>query len=145
MWMPVRRLRGATYSRSSLMKREPQIMSSELGRGFTVIQDSDGDDFSLGILQPPQRPTHPYQVRGSDRFAECLRVLLGLGGVVLYCLAERRFADAIPALLGVIACALAETEDHWRNRLGTLLVTLACFAVAAFAVEQLLPYPPLFA
>lgn len=45
-----------------------QIMSSELGRGFTVIQDSDGDDFSLGILQPPQRPTHPYQVRGSDRF-----------------------------------------------------------------------------
>jgi len=45
-----------------------QIMSSELGRGFTVIQDDDGDDFSLGILQPPQRPTHPYQVRGSDRF-----------------------------------------------------------------------------
>jgi YccS/YhfK family integral membrane protein len=85
------------------------------------------------------------RLRGSDRFAECLRVLLGLGGVVLYCLAERRFADAIPALLGVIACALAETEDHWRNRLGTLLVTLACFAVAAFAVERLLPYPPLFA
>lgn len=45
-----------------------QIMSSELGRGFTVIQDDDGEDFSLGILQPPQRPVHPYEVRGNDRF-----------------------------------------------------------------------------
>src|SRR6185503_882842 len=85
------------------------------------------------------------RLRGSDRFAECLRVLLGLGGVVLYCLAEGRFADAIPALLGVIACALAETEDHWRSRLATLLVTLACYAVAAGAVQLLLPHPALFA
>jgi YccS/YhfK family integral membrane protein len=85
------------------------------------------------------------RLRGSDRFAECLRVLLGLGGVVLYCLAEGRFADAIPALLGVIACALAETEDHWRSRLVTLLVTLACYAVAAGAVQLLLPHPALFA
>src|SRR5690606_35391633 len=45
-----------------------QIMSSELGRGFTVIQDDDGEDFSLGVLQPPQRPLHPYEVRGNDRF-----------------------------------------------------------------------------
>ncbi len=85
------------------------------------------------------------RLRGSDRYAECLRVLLGLGGVVLYCLAEDRFADAIPALLGVIACALAETEDHWRSRLGTLLVTLACFAIAATAVQVLMPHPVLFA
>lgn len=45
-----------------------QIMSSELGRGFTVIQDKKGEDFSLGILQPPQRPQHPYQVRGKDKY-----------------------------------------------------------------------------
>ncbi|SFS18684.1 TIGR01666 family membrane protein [Dyella sp. OK004] len=85
------------------------------------------------------------RLRGSDRFAECLRVFLALGGVTLYCLAASRFVDAIPALLGVIACALAETEDHWRSRLGTLLITLVCFTVAAFAVQWLLPYPPLFA
>lgn len=85
------------------------------------------------------------RLRGSDRFAECLRVFLALGGVTLYCLAIDRFVDAIPALLGVIACAVAETEDHWRSRLGTLLITLVCFTVAAFAVQRLLPYPPLFA
>lgn len=45
-----------------------QIMSSELGRGFTVIQEDSGEDFSLGILQPPQKPKHPYQAKGDDRF-----------------------------------------------------------------------------
>lgn len=85
------------------------------------------------------------RLRGSDRFAECLRVLLALGGVVAWCLARNRIDAVSPALLGVIACALAETEDHWRNRLSTLLVTLACFAVSSFAVQSLFPYPVLFA
>lgn len=99
------------------------------------------------MIPTPSTPPPPLwrRLRGSDRFAECLRVFLGLGGVAAYCLAEDRFADAIPALLGVIACALAETEDHWRNRLGTLLVTLACFAVAACSVQLLMPHPVLFA
>jgi hypothetical protein len=44
-----------------------QIVSSELGRGFTVIHESAGDDFALGILQPGSRPAHPYDVSGSDR------------------------------------------------------------------------------
>ncbi len=85
------------------------------------------------------------RLRGSDRFAECVRVLLALGGIVTWSLFTGRFAEAIPALLGAIACALAETEDHWRNRLLTLLLTLACFAIAAFAVEWLMPWPLLFA
>jgi YccS/YhfK family integral membrane protein len=84
-------------------------------------------------------------LRGSDRYAECLRVLLALGGVVAWCFATDHIHAVISALLGVIACALAETEDHWRNRLGTLLVTLACFAVSSFAVQWLFPYPVLFA
>lgn len=84
-------------------------------------------------------------LRGSDRYPECLRVLLALGGVVAWCFATDRIDAVISALLGVIACALAETEDHWRNRLGTLLVTLACFAVSSFAVQWLFPYPVLFA
>ena len=79
------------------------------------------------------------RLRGSDRFAECQRVLLALGGVILYCLWRNHVAAMIPAMLGVIACALAETEDHWRSRLTTLLITLLCFASVAFAVERLLP------
>jgi hypothetical protein len=44
-----------------------QIVSFVLGRGFTVIHESGGDDFALGILQPGSRPSHPYDVNGSDR------------------------------------------------------------------------------
>lgn len=85
------------------------------------------------------------RLRGSDRFAECQRVLLALGGVILYCLWRQHAAAMVPALLGVIACALAETEDHWRSRLATLLITLFCFTGAAFAVESLLPHALPFA
>jgi len=85
------------------------------------------------------------RLSGSDRYAECLRVLLALGGIVAWCLLQGDFAAAIPALLGAIACALAETEDRWRHRLTTLLLTLACFALAAFAVQWLFGMPWLFA
>lgn len=44
-----------------------QIVTSELARGFTVIHESSGDDFSLGILQPPARPAHPFDSHGKDR------------------------------------------------------------------------------
>lgn len=85
------------------------------------------------------------RLRGSDRYAECLRVLLALGGAVAWCFGTGHVEEAVSILLGVIACALAETEDHWRNRLSTLLLTLACFAISAFAVQWLFPYPTLFA
>jgi YccS/YhfK family integral membrane protein len=84
-------------------------------------------------------------LRGSDRFAECLRVLLALGGAIGYCLLTHSESAMISAMLGIIACALAETEDHWRSRFATLLVTLFCFAGVAGVVEWLLPYPPAFA
>ena len=50
----------------------------------------------------------------------------------------------MPLFLGTIACALAETDDNWRGRLRALLVTLLCFALAAFAVQALFPHPWLF-
>jgi len=100
----------------------------------------------LATVNSVSTPVYRWRrLRGSDRFAECVRVLLALGGIVLWCVISHQFAVAIPAMLGAIACALAETEDHWRNRLATLLVTMACFAIAAFAIEWLLPYPLLFA
>ncbi|WP_109125499.1 YccS family putative transporter [Dyella sp. C11] len=84
------------------------------------------------------------RLRGSDRYAECLRVLLALGGAAGWCFGTGRINEVVSILLGVIACALAETEDHWRNRITTLLLTLACFAVSAFAVQWLFPHPLLF-
>jgi YccS/YhfK family integral membrane protein len=99
----------------------------------------------LHCMMPSSLAYHWRRFRGSDRFAECLRVFLALGGIVVYCLVRGQTAAVIPALLGAIACALAETEEHWRNRLSTLLVTLACFAVAALAVQWLLPSPVWFA
>jgi YccS/YhfK family integral membrane protein len=86
-----------------------------------------------------------FRLIGYDRFAECLRVLLALGGIMIYGVASGQMTLVIPMFLGAIACALAETEDQWRNRLATLLVTLACFAIVAASVEWLLPRPLLFA
>ncbi|HET6553050.1 MAG TPA: YccS family putative transporter [Dyella sp.] len=85
------------------------------------------------------------RLRGSDRFGECLRVLLALTGAVAWCFGTARIDMVVPVSLGVIACALAETEDHWRSRLATLLLTMACFAVSSFAVQWLFPHPWLFA
>ena len=39
-----------------------QIMGSQLASGFTVVRSESGDDFALGILQPPERPKHPFDV-----------------------------------------------------------------------------------
>jgi YccS/YhfK family integral membrane protein len=50
----------------------------------------------------------------------------------------------IPLFLGIIASALAETDDSWQGRLNALAVTLVCFMVAALSVELLFPYPVLF-
>ncbi|MBB3227273.1 YccS/YhfK family integral membrane protein [Luteibacter sp. Sphag1AF] len=81
----------------------------------------------------------------SDRLADVVRVLLALGGVLLWCAIHGPRTAAIPALLGAIACALAETDDAWRGRLRGLAVTLGCFAVAAIVVRWLIATPWLFA
>jgi hypothetical protein len=46
-----------------------QIVSGELTRGFTVVHNEDrGDDFALGLLFPPQKPHHPFQITEDERF-----------------------------------------------------------------------------
>jgi hypothetical protein len=48
------------------------IVASEIGRGFTVVRQDDGDDFTLGHLEPPQKPKRQFKsgddhvVLGSD-------------------------------------------------------------------------------
>jgi hypothetical protein len=45
-----------------------QAVTSTLTQGFTVVHGDRGDDFSLGILFPPQRPAHPFMVQSRERF-----------------------------------------------------------------------------
>lgn len=80
----------------------------------------------------------------SDRFADVARVFLALAGVTAWCTWHGPAGAIVPALLGAIACALAETDDAWRGRLRGLVVTLICFALAALAVKATIGTPLVF-
>ena len=84
------------------------------------------------------------QLWALDKFSYSLRVFVALTGSMALCWQQARMDLLIPLFLGIIASALAETDDNWQGRLRALLVTLTCFAAAAFAVELLFPYPWLF-
>lgn len=79
-----------------------------------------------------------------EKFSYSLRVFIALSGSLALCWAQGWMQALIPLFLGVIASALAETDDSWQGRLGALLVTLLCFSAAAYTVELLFPYPWLF-
>lgn len=70
-----------------------------------------------------------------DLSIAAIRVALALAGVMAACLALDRVHMAIPLMLGVIASALAETDDNWRGRLGAQLTTIVCFALIIWAVQ----------
>ncbi|SHK94169.1 TIGR01666 family membrane protein [Halomonas caseinilytica] len=80
-----------------------------------------------------------------ESFAYSLRVFIALTGTVILCWWRDDMNSLIPLFLGIIASALAETDDHWRDRLRALLVTLCCFTVASLAVELLFDKPGWFA
>ncbi|KHL69042.1 MULTISPECIES: YccS family putative transporter [Pseudomonas] len=80
----------------------------------------------------------------TDTLAYSLRVFIALAGAMLVGLLEGRLDLVIPLFLGVIASALAETDDNWLGRLQAVAVTLLCFAVAAFSVQLLFLHPWLF-
>ena len=63
------------------------------------------------------------------------RVTLALIGVMAACLLMDQPQAIIPLLLGVIASALAETDDNWRGRLGAQLTTLVFFAMVVGSVR----------
>ena len=42
------------------------LVASEIGRGFTVVRQADGDDFTLGYLEPPQKPKRQFKT-GAER------------------------------------------------------------------------------
>jgi len=79
-----------------------------------------------------------------DKFSYSIRVTIALTGSMALCWHQNEMSLLIPLFLGIIACALAETDDSWQGRLSALMVTLVCFAIAALSVELLFPYPWLF-
>ncbi|WP_456268571.1 YccS family putative transporter [Kushneria sp. AK178] len=79
-----------------------------------------------------------------DAFAYSLRVFIALTGVMLWSGLAGHIEQMIPLFLGVIASALAETDDSWQGRLRALVVTLVCFAIASLAVELTFGHPWLF-
>ncbi|MGH8376778.1 MAG: FUSC family membrane protein, partial [Pseudomonas sp.] len=79
-----------------------------------------------------------------DKFSYSVRVFIALTGTMALCWYQDEMGLLIPLFLGIIASALAETDDSWQGRINALAVTLVCFAVAALSVELLFPYPSLF-
>ncbi|WP_018606234.1 YccS family putative transporter [Uliginosibacterium gangwonense] len=79
-----------------------------------------------------------------DKALDSLKVALAFAGVLVFYFVTDLEQWLVGLLLGVIACALAETPDRFVGRLQALLVTLACFAIAAFSVRLLFPHPWLF-
>jgi YccS/YhfK family integral membrane protein len=79
-----------------------------------------------------------------DKFSYSVRVFIALTGSIAVCWYQDEMGLLIPLFLGIIASALAETDDSWQGRLNALAVTLVCFSVAALSVELLFPYPIVF-
>ncbi|MCC6558695.1 MAG: hypothetical protein IT372_37645 [Polyangiaceae bacterium] len=46
-----------------------QVVAGGLSQGFTVVHNEDtGNDFTLGILFPPAKPHHPFEVEDNERY-----------------------------------------------------------------------------
>jgi len=46
-----------------------QVVTGSLSRGFTVVYNEEkGKDFTLGIIMPPAKPHHPFDVTSSEQF-----------------------------------------------------------------------------
>lgn len=72
-------------------------------------------------------------------------ILITLLGVVIPAWYLQLNTLIIPLILGVIAAALAESDDNFTGRLKAQILTLICFAIAAFSIELLFDTPILFA
>ncbi|MCF7483715.1 YccS family putative transporter [Vibrio sp. J1-1] len=72
-------------------------------------------------------------------------ILITLLGVVIPAWYFGQNTLITPLILGIIAAALAESDDSFTGRMKALILTFICFAVAAFSIEVLFNTPWLFA
>lgn len=98
------------------------VVASEIGRGFTVVRQEDGDDFALGHLDPPDKPKRQFQagkgnvVLASDltQISSASRDYLGPfeitdNGAALYLRAN---VQAAPVIFAIVERSVGET---WRR------------------------------
>lgn len=102
-----------------------QILSSQLSQGFTVVRTHEGDDFSIGLLNPPERPARPFEVSGDDRLVLANQVTEVRSGQMdfigpLELVDEDHYTFVRWRLLGQRAEAMVfprTTADLWRDGL----------------------------
>ncbi|GAK84032.1 putative efflux (PET) family inner membrane protein YccS [Vibrio ponticus] len=78
-------------------------------------------------------------------FNYSLLILTTLLGVVIPTWYYQLNSLVIPLILGVIAAALAESDDSFTGRIKSVTLTLICFAIASLSIEVLFNNPPFFA
>jgi hypothetical protein len=104
-----------------------QIMSSQLTSGFTVVRTEEGDEFSLGILQPPSRPVRAFDTQGNKRAVlanETTEIHIGqvdfLGPFQVYAASQelrlRLRVGQGPTIEGLVVTR--SNGDLWREGLG---------------------------
>ncbi|WP_407702407.1 YccS family putative transporter [Vibrio algarum] len=74
-----------------------------------------------------------------------LLILITLLGVTIPCWYFELQETATPLILGVIAAALAESDDNFKGRIKAQVLTVLCFVIATFSIEILFDHPVLFA
>lgn len=79
-----------------------------------------------------------------ERFGSSLRFFIALSICMTWSWYSEQMELLTPLFLGVIASALAESDDSWQGRLFASCVTLVCFFLTALTVELLHPLPWLF-
>src|SRR5690606_19422545 len=77
---------------------------------------------------------------GLGRFGPGLRSFVALSLCTGWGWLFDRIDALIPLYLGVIASALAESDDSWQGRLLAVGVSLVCFLFISTAIELLHPY-----
>ena len=84
---------------------------------------------------------HLGQLWAHEKASYGLRVFIALTAAIAYGWYDGHI-EAIPGLfLGIIASAIAETDDNWWGRTKSVVLSLLCFAAAAAAVIVLFPHP----
>lgn len=86
-----------------------------------------------------------YKFWALEQVAYSVRVFIALTVAMLVCWWQGELLRVVPSFLGIIACALAETDDSWQGRIKAVIVTLICFSITSVSVVLLYPYPWFFA
>ncbi len=87
---------------------------------------------------------HLGQLWAHEKASYGLRVFIALASAIAFGWYHGQI-QAIPSLfLGIIASAIAETDDNWWGRTRSVLLSSLCFTIAAAAVVALFPYPLAF-